>query len=142
MKSHLKWLLIGMMLAAPMAMAQTSWKGTSSTTWGTFANWTAGVPTASLDAIIGDANFTGANQPNSSSTSVCRSLTLGTGTKVSTLTISRGMTVSGNVTIGANGQISHTSKSTSLVISLDQSFWELDEFRVLRGLQLKEYRDL
>ncbi|MEI7732972.1 MAG: hypothetical protein WCO56_25595 [Verrucomicrobiota bacterium] len=106
------------LLMASLGHAQTSWKGTSSTAWATAANWTAGVPTASLDAIIGDANFTGPNQPNISATSVCRSLTLGTGTIASTLTISRGLTVSGNITIGANGRISHTSTSTTRVISL------------------------
>ena len=107
-----------MALTLSVAQAQTSWKGTSSTSWATAANWTAGVPTASLDAIVGDANFTGANQPNISATAVCKSLTLGTGTKASTLTISRQLTVSGNITIGTNGKISHTASRTSRPIIL------------------------
>ena len=110
-----------MLFTASAGMAQTSWKGTSSTAWSTAANWTAGVPTATVDAIIGDANFTGASQPSltaSGTSGACRSLTIGTGSKVSTLTVSRSLTVSGNITIGANGRISHTSASTSRVISL------------------------
>jgi len=42
----------------------TSWRGTTSTDWSGAANWTAGVPTSAVDAIIGDVNFTGANQPS------------------------------------------------------------------------------
>jgi len=107
-----------LMLITTSVLAQTSWKGTSSTAWATAANWSAGVPTASLDAVIGDTNFTGANQPNISSTAVCKSLTLGTGTKASTLTVSQPLTVSGNITIGPNGKISHTASRTSRPIIL------------------------
>lgn len=113
--------MIWLVLIAPAVMAQTSWKGTSSTSWTSAANWTAGVPTASVDVIIGDANFTGPNQPSltaSGTSGACRSLTLGTGTKACTLTVSRSLVVSGNITIGANGRISHTSTSSSRVISL------------------------
>lgn len=107
LKLYFYWL--GCLLAAPLALAQTSWKGTSSTAWGTAANWTAGVPTASVDAIIGDANFTGANAPTITKAAACKSLTLGTGTKASTLTVSRGaLTISGNLTIGPNGTLNHT----------------------------------
>jgi len=89
--------------------AQTSWRGTTSTAWGTASNWTAGVPTAAVDAIIGDVNFTGANQPSITATAACKSLTIGTGTKNSTLTVTRALTVSGTVTIGTRGTISHTT---------------------------------
>ena len=101
--------VVALTLTATAAFAQTSWKGTTSTAWGTAANWTAGVPTATTDALIGDANFTGASQPAISSSAACKSLTLGTGTKASTLTVGKGLTVSGNVTIGANGTLSHTT---------------------------------
>ncbi len=111
-------IVVASLVVLGSASAQTSWKGTSSTAWSTAANWTAGVPTAGIDAIIGDVNFTGTNQPNISSTAVCRSLTLGAGTLASILTISTSFTVSGNITIGANGRISHTSTSSSRVISL------------------------
>lgn len=96
--------------------SQTSWKGTTSTVWATASNWTAGVPSSTVDAIIGDANFTGSFQPSLTSGSpVCKSLTLGTGTKASTLTIGRNLSVYGSVTIGANGTIVHSS---SRIISL------------------------
>src|SRR6266540_1467025 len=92
------------------AYAQTtSWKGTSNTDWNRAANWTAGVPTASVDAIIGDASFTGNNQPDLSASSVCKSLTIGTGTKVSTLKVDKALTVNGNITMGPNGTINHTA---------------------------------
>jgi hypothetical protein len=112
-------LLLGCaLLVTPGIEAQTSWKGTSSTSWSNAANWTAGVPTASVDAIIGDANFTGSNQPNIGSTAVCRSLTLGTGTKASTLTVGRKLTVSGSITIGTLGTLAHTVSATSRPIIL------------------------
>src|SRR5258706_3345757 len=34
-------------------IAQTSWKGTTSTSWSIASNWTNVVPTANVDAIIG-----------------------------------------------------------------------------------------
>src|ERR1051326_2256947 len=94
--------------------ATTSWKGTSSKDWNRAANWTAGVPTAALDVIIGDTNFTGANQPDLSRSSLCRSLTIGTGSKVSTLKVDKTLNVTGNVLIGTNGTINHTTGTLSL----------------------------
>ncbi len=93
-------------------LGQTSWTGASSTSWGTAANWTAGVPTASVDAIIGDANFTGTRQPALGAASVCKSLTIGTGTKVCKLTVGKALSVSGNIVIGTNGTISQTAGVT------------------------------
>ncbi|MEP7170513.1 MAG: hypothetical protein ABI855_14180, partial [Bacteroidota bacterium] len=94
--------------------AHTSWKGTVSTAWATASNWTAGVPVATVDAIIGDANFTGSYQPLiSGSTAACKSLTLGSSTKVSILTISKNINVSGNLVIGSNGTI--TQNATSVI---------------------------
>src|SRR6266478_3869164 len=93
----------------------TSWRGTTSTDWSSGANWTAGVPTSTVDAIIGDPNFTGSNQPSITAKSFCKSLTIGTGVKVSTLAVNHALSVSGNITIGANGTIDH---STSQAISL------------------------
>ena len=90
-------------------MGQTSWKGTSSTAWSTAANWTAGVPSSTVDAVIGDANFTGPNSPTiSGSAASCRSLSLGTGALTSVLTVSKGLTIYGDITIGTNGRITHT----------------------------------
>ncbi len=101
----LSWFII---FSLPL-ISQTSWKGTSSTSWGTSSNWTNGVPSSFTDAIIGDANFTGSYQPSITSTSYCKSLTLGSGTKVSNLSVGKKLIVSGNVTIGSNGTITHTA---------------------------------
>ena len=94
--------------------ATTSWKGTVSRDWSKAGNWTAGIPTATVDVIIGDASFTGANQPDLSANSFCKSLTIGTGSKVSTLKVDQTLTVSGDVVIGTNGTINHTSRTMSL----------------------------
>jgi hypothetical protein len=92
--------------------AQTSWKGTASTSWNNSANWTAGVPVSTTDVIIGDASFTGAFQPTLNAASSCKSLTIGASTKVSILTVQKNLTVSTNITIGSNGTITHSSNTT------------------------------
>ncbi|HKO82641.1 MAG TPA: hypothetical protein VJU78_19680, partial [Chitinophagaceae bacterium] len=92
---------------------QTSWKGTTSTNWSTASNWTAGVPNSTVDAIIGDANFTGVNQPAISGTANCKSLTIG-GTKASVLTVSKSTTVATDILINANGTFTHTGSSLSV----------------------------
>lgn len=84
----------------------TSWKGTVSTSWKNSGNWTNGVPTSSKDAILGDANFTGSFQPRVSASAQCKNLTIGGGTKATTLTVSRSLLVAGNLTINSNGTIS------------------------------------
>ena len=94
--------------------ATTSWKGTVSRDWSKAGNWTAGTPTATVDVIIGDASFTGANQPDLSANSFCKSLTIGTGSKVATLKVDQTLTVSGDVVIGTNGTINHPSRTMSL----------------------------
>lgn len=96
--------------------AQTSWKGITSTNWKTASNWTAGVPVSTVDAIIGDVNFTGAFQPSLTATATCRSLTIGSGSILSTLTVTKNITISGNVSIGSNGTILHTVAGTSISI--------------------------
>src|SRR5260370_35764324 len=109
-------ILILVLLVVPaQSISQTSWKGTTSNDWSRASNWTNGVPTATVDAIIGNASFTGANQPRlTASGSFCKSLTIGTAVKVSVLTIAKGLSVSGNITIGANGTISHNGKNALL----------------------------
>ena len=95
--------------------AQTSWIG-GGTDWFAANNWTAGVPTATLDAIIGDANFTGTNQPTlAGSTAVtCQSLTIG-GVAAATLNVKYTLTVASNLTIAANGTLIHnTTKSITV----------------------------
>ncbi|SEL53795.1 hypothetical protein SAMN04488505_102494 [Chitinophaga rupis] len=95
----------GALLFSPLlSFSQTSWKGTASTSWNNSANWTAGIPTASVDATVGDASFTGPYQPTISTNSATKNLTIGTtGTPV--LTIAKNLTVAGNVTIQAGGTI-------------------------------------
>jgi fibronectin-binding autotransporter adhesin len=100
------------------AAAQTSWKGTTSTSWSNAANWTNGVPTSAKDAIIGDAGFTGNNQPKITSTAACRSLTIGGGAKASTLTLSKNLAVSGAIVVNTNGAISHGNSTISLTGNL------------------------
>src|SRR5437763_3937813 len=100
------------------ANAETSWKGTASTAWSNSSNWTAGVPTSSVDAIIGDANFTGANQPTVDVTATGKSLTLTT-SKASTLTLTtNNLTVSGSITIGTGDTIA-SSSSANLFLTGD-----------------------
>lgn len=95
------------MLWPALLMGQTSWKGTTSTDWSNAKNWTNGVPTSAVDAVLGDANFTGINNPRLSTQSTCKSLTVG-GTKATTFTVGdRNLTVTGSVSIASNGTISH-----------------------------------
>lgn len=97
--------------------AQTSWKGTVSTNWSTASNWTAGVPTSTVDAIIGDANFTGSFQPSLSGNGAeCRALTIGSGTISSTLTITRNINCFGDVTIGTNGTVLQNSNNRVITV--------------------------
>jgi len=97
------------------SFCQTSWKGITSTTWSTASNWTAGVPTATTDVIIGDASFTGPFQPNVSATATCKTLTLGAGTGTPTLTLTKGLTVSGNLTINTGATL--TQKGVTLKVT-------------------------
>jgi len=101
------------MLSASAYCQTTSWKGTTSTGWSTATNWTNGVPTSTVDAIIGDANFTGAFQPTFSATSYCNNLVIG-GAVNATLTVNKSLTASGNITINSGSTITHTSSTISL----------------------------
>src|SRR6185436_9763441 len=91
----------------------TSWKGITSTSWSTATNWTNGVPSATIDAVLGDANFTGVNQPTVGATASCKSLTVG-GTVATNLTLTKNLVVSGNVVINANGTVTHPASTLSL----------------------------
>jgi fibronectin-binding autotransporter adhesin len=109
--------LLFIIFLVPQINAQTtSWTGASNTNWTTSGNWTNGVPNQNTHAVIGDASFTGSNQPRlNSGTLRCKSLTLGNGAIASTLTIARNLVVYGNVLIGANGTITHnTNKRITL----------------------------
>jgi fibronectin-binding autotransporter adhesin len=112
MRGRVTFLILLILSFATLVDAQTSWKGITNTDWQTTSNWTNGVPTAGVDAIIGDANFTGAYQPALSKKAFCKSLTIGTSTKTSALTVPKNITVMGNITIGNNGSIVHDGKIT------------------------------
>lgn len=116
MKIAIQALLLFLGLFLHVEAATTSWKGITSTNWSTASNWTSGVPTATVDVIIGDASFTGAFQPVlTAGTSTCKSLTIGNAVKVSSLSFinnKKNLTVLGDVLIGANGTIAQTNRST------------------------------
>ncbi len=106
-KSWLSTLLIicfGLCLPILSVAQTTSWMGTSSTSWSNAANWSNGVPSATVNAIIGDSKFTGANQPTISYSTSCNSLTVG-GTKLSVISINAPLSISGNVSINSNGTV-------------------------------------
>jgi len=71
-------------LLALGASAQTTWTGATSTDWFVTGNWTAGVPTSTVDAIIPSAPT---NQPTVGSAAACQTLTIQTGAR---LTVSTG----------------------------------------------------
>lgn len=106
-------LIVFLLLTTFVHSQTTSWKGTVSTAWRDASNWTNGIPSATRDAIIGDANFTGSFQPAISRSATARSLTLG-GVRSSTLTLSRNLTISGGITINSNGSIAHGKATISL----------------------------
>lgn len=115
MLQHINILLIAFSFAIAnnlFAQSFTSWKGTVSTNWRTASNWTNGVPGNSVDAIIGDSNFTGTNQPVLTSNASCRNMILGNGSKSSQLTLSRNLTIQGNLLIGSNGTLLANSNRT------------------------------
>lgn len=91
----------------------TSWKGTVNSFWNNPANWTNGMPDNTKDAIIGDANFTGIFQPKVNVVSVCKSVTVG-GAVAATLTFTRTLTMSGNLTINSNGVAVHPGITISV----------------------------
>lgn len=93
-------------LVCSKTYSQTSWKGTVNTNWNNAGNWTAGVPNTTTNAILGDANFTGANQPTVNASSSCNSITIG-GVVATTLTLSKNLVVSGSFTINSNGTVTH-----------------------------------
>ena len=108
-------LALGMSVIFFAAYGQTtSWKGTSSTAWATAANWTNGVPTTTVDAVLGDANFTGTFQPSVTATANCRALTVGGGSRSINLTVNAALTVSSDVNITTLGTLTHTNNTTTV----------------------------
>ncbi len=97
------WLLLAALITfISVSYGQTSWRGTTSTSWSTASNWTNGVPTATTDVIIGDANVT--RYPTINLTATCKNLTIG-GSFAVMLTATKNITVTGNLLINANGTL-------------------------------------
>ena len=92
--------------------SQTSWRGTTSTSWATASNWSNGVPTATVDAVIGDQVMT--RQPSITASATCKSLTIG-GAFAATLTDNKNLTISGSLVINSNG-IFKPGKNTSVSV--------------------------
>jgi hypothetical protein len=89
----------------------TSWVGATSTNWKIAGNWTNGVPDATKDVFLGDASFTGPNQPtlpSGTGSGTCKSITVG-GNRATTLIINDDLTVSGPVLFNSNATVSHTA---------------------------------
>ncbi len=109
-----KLILISLLLFSVLfSFAQTSWTGNFSTKWTFASNWTAGVPNSTTDAILGDANFTGPNQPTVDNVGSCKSITIG-GAVSTTLSGNKNLNVSGNILINGNGAISQGKSTISL----------------------------
>ncbi|RYY66710.1 MAG: hypothetical protein EOO12_03395, partial [Chitinophagaceae bacterium] len=72
------WLLclFGLLTLSASAQTTTSWKGSVSSAWSNSANWTAGIPSATRAAVIGDASYTGPYSPTVSSNASCAGLTV------------------------------------------------------------------
>ena len=108
-----KLLLLLLVLLSQHSFAQTStsWKGTTSTSWNLASNWSNGIPDSTKDVIIGDANFTGSNQPIVGSRACSNSLTIGGAVTASLLANTR-LRIYGNLNIESNGTLSHGSNIT------------------------------
>ncbi len=94
------------------------WDGSSSTDWFTAANWDTNTVPTTTDSVIIDGSYTNAPTLSVTAGSVTvKSLTIGSSAN-STTTISYGtstkkLIVTGNLTIGAYGVLTHADNSTS-----------------------------
>lgn len=95
-----------------LIISQTSWTGAVNDKWSKSYNWSNGVPNSNKDAIIGDAYFTGPNQPVLDKNGKCSNLTIGDGAIVSTLGMKKSLTIYGNLLIEASGTINANKNKT------------------------------
>lgn len=111
------FLLMCCMISTIGVIAQsTSWIGNTSNNWRTASNWTNGVPDASKDVFIGDANYGGSNQPSLSfwfGSGQCKSLTIG-GANAITLTLVDDLKVYGSININGNGTLAQSYGTITL----------------------------
>ncbi|HZM01243.1 MAG TPA: hypothetical protein VFD43_13430, partial [Planctomycetota bacterium] len=105
------WLLVLPALFATDAAAQTTWIGTTDSSWNEASNWDKGVPTSTESVVIAPAT----NQPSTFTTNpVCLDLTIDVG---ATLMLSDGfdLTVGGSLTI--NGSLVVASSSSTIAVN-------------------------
>lgn len=115
---------------AGAAQAQTVWTGTVSTDWFTSGNWTAGVPTTSLDAVIPG---TVVNAPSlGAGTASVRSLTLNAGATLTqsggTLDVRGSLTNDGSYTATGGDVVLGTtfqSNGPNILGASPSRFWNL-----------------
>lgn len=121
MRLNIKYLLCALACLSifNISAQTTSWIGGTSTNWSTSSNWTNGVPNSSRDAIIGNASFTGSNQPILTNTSTCRNLTIGNGSSTVSLSIARNLNITGDLLIGSNGTINASTANRIITIDGD-----------------------
>src|SRR3990172_11066114 len=109
-------LLIGALSMTPSIgwAAALTWIGTGGDNdFNTSANWSPNNPPDASDTCT--INSTSNRQPSILTNATCGSLTLGTGGTVMTLTFAvNNLTITGDVTIGANGRISPSGTATGI----------------------------
>jgi hypothetical protein len=95
------WISAGLLLASSLG-AQTTWTGASNTNWAVAANWSAGVPTASVHAII----------PNATNAPVIQA---GTAAVAQSVHVQAGgsLTIQNTASLTINGLFDHGSTITS-----------------------------
>ncbi len=124
------------LLGVEVARGETTntWVGGSSTAWTTGGNWSEGVIPTNAHHVVIDVVYGGSttNHPTldlGGGAITIKSLTIGTNT-ASTLTFSNGnpdnrLIVSSNVTIGANGTLTHTANSTTALGAVHRLFLDV-----------------
>lgn len=83
-------LVTAFILTISCALAQTTWTGTTSTNWFTIGNWSAGIPTSTVDAVIPAG--TPFSPAIGAGGAICRVLTLNAG---ATLTLNAALDLAG-----------------------------------------------
>ena len=99
--------------ALPILTSSTTWKAAATTTdWNTPANWTSGVPTGAVDAVINGGNTNDPVIPSPTSAAVNK-LTLTGGTLIinsgAGLTVNSDVNNAGTITVKSGGRIGRAS---------------------------------
>lgn len=118
--------VLAALLLAPFAFAQSTWNGGTSTNWGDAANWSAGVPTATTDAVISGS---AATMPTLNVAATCQSLTIQTGATLSgagqTLTVNGNWINNGTYTAGTSTVVIGGATDSIIAGTSTTSFWML-----------------